>query len=260
MRHEVILLPGIVLPKDLAYGGLLEAFGEDVRAHAKDLEVYATDQPPPGYGLELEADGVLREADAAGFDRFHLVGYSGGGAISAVVAAHHPDRLLSLALLEPAWLGNEGLTAEEREAWAEMDRIRELPPDEIMAGFVRLQLAPGVEPPPRPPGPPPPWMAKRPAGIDAITRAFERHRLDPDELRAFEAPVYFGLGGLSSPDYFGRMAERAGNLFGDFTLEAWECRHHFDPPHRAEPERLARRLRALWDRAAERAASGPRSG
>lgn len=250
--HDAVLLPGIVLPKDLAYGGLIEAFSDDVRVQAKDLEVYATEEPPSGYGLELEVDGVLRVAEAAGFERFHLVGYSGGGAIAAVVAARHPDRLLSLALLEPAWLGNQGLSPQERQARVETDRIRELSPEEMMPRFVRMQLAPGVEPPPPPPGPTPPWMAKRPAGIDALTRAFERHDLRPEELQAFEAPVYFALGKLSNPDYFGRMAERAEGLFGDFTLEVWEGRHHFDPPHRAEPERLAGRLRELWGRAADR--------
>jgi len=37
--------------------------------------------------------------------------------------------------------------------------------------------------------------------------------------------------------------------FGDFTFEVFEERHHFDPPHRIEPERLARSLHTLWDRA-----------
>ena len=260
MPTDAILLPGIVLPSDLAYGALIESLGGDDRARAKDLEVYATDRPPPDYGLELEVDGVLRAADAAGFDRFHLVGYSGGGAIAAVVAARHPDRLLSLALLEPAWMGNEGLSGEERQLRTEMERIRDLPPDQMMSSFIRMQLAPGVEPPPPPPGPPQPWMSKRPAGIDALTHAFERHDLDPDELRAFAKPVYFALGELSNPDYYGRMAERAEQLFADFTLEVWDGRHHFDPPHRAEPERLAGRLQELWARASERAAAERGSG
>jgi hypothetical protein len=29
----------------------------------------------------------------------------------------------------------------------------------------------------------------------------------------------------------------------------FEERHHFDPPHRIEPERLAKSLKALWRRA-----------
>jgi hypothetical protein len=45
------------------------------------------------------------------------------------------------------------------------------------------------------------------------------------------------------------MAERAGEIFPDFTLEVFEERHHFDPPHRIEPERTARALRSHWARA-----------
>jgi hypothetical protein len=38
-------------------------------------------------------------------------------------------------------------------------------------------------------------------------------------------------------------------VFADFELEVFEDRHHFDPPHRIEPERLARSLERLWGRA-----------
>ena len=248
IRHRVILLPGIVLPAELAYPALIEALGEDVEARAKELEVYASDQPGPDYGIETELAGILREAEVAGFERFHLVGYSGGGAISAALAARTPDRLLSLSLLEPAWVGNEGRSERELRVQAEFDRTRELPEEKLMRRFVELQLAPGVEPPPPPPGPTPPWMAKRPAGIRALTGAFASYRLDLEALGAFPRPVYYALGGLSNPDYFGAMAERLGGLFGDYTLDVFEERHHFDPPHRAEPERLAARLLEVWER------------
>ena len=79
--------------------------------------------------------------------------------------------------------------------------------------------------------------------------AFARSELDVDALRAFERPVYFALGGRSNPDYYARMAARLAAIFPDFTLETFPERHHFDPPHRAEPERLADSLLALWQRA-----------
>jgi len=204
--------------------------------------VYATDQPPQNYSLDLEVEGILREADAHGFDRFHLVGYSGGGASALALAAGHGERLLSLALLEPAWAGNER-TPEEEALMERFRALEPLPPDEFMAGFLRLQLAPGVEPPP------PPWMAKRPAGVRAFLDAFDDGDLDLAALRAFDRPVYFALGGRSSADYFGRMAERLAAILPDFTLETFAERHHFDPPHRIEPERLADSLLALWQRA-----------
>jgi pimeloyl-ACP methyl ester carboxylesterase len=237
------------MPADLAYGALLEALGEDVQAIAKDLELYAGPEPPSDYTLRYEIDGVLSTAQAAGFDRFHLVGYSAGGASSLAFAASHPERLLSLALIEPAWMGNEGLGPEEEAVRRESDRIVALPPDQMMPAFIAGQLAPGVEPPPPPPGPPPAWMATRPAGLRTLTTTFGSSTLDLNRLRAFERPVYFALGGRSNPDYYGRMAKRAGEIFPDFTLDLFEERHHFDPPHRIEPERTASALLAHWARA-----------
>ena len=247
-RHAVVLLPGGVLPAEPAYAALLQVLGERVDAVAKDLEVYSGEKPPPDFSLDIEVEGILREADRHGFDRFHLVGYSGGGASSLAFAAVHGERLLSLALLEPAWAGNERTEAEE----AVMERFRALEPlptDQFMAGFVRLQLAPGVEPPLPPEGPPPPWMAKRPAGLRAFIDAFDNGHLDVEALRAFDRPVYFALGGRSNPDYYGRMAERLATIFPNFTVETFPERHHFDPPHRIEPERLVSSLLALWQRA-----------
>ena len=112
-RHAVVLLPGIVLPAEPAYAALLDVLGERADAVVKDLEVYETDRPPPGYGLDAEVEGVLREADAHGFGRFHLVGYSAGGAASLAFASAHGERLWSLALLEPAWAGNDRTPQEE---------------------------------------------------------------------------------------------------------------------------------------------------
>jgi pimeloyl-ACP methyl ester carboxylesterase len=149
---RVILLPGIVLPAEPAYRALIAALGPGVEAVAKDLEIYATPEPPEGYSLEVEVAGILREADAHSWERFHLVGYSGGGAASLAFAATRPERLASLALLEPAWAGNWDLSPAEEACWFEFDRLEDLP-------------------------------------------------------------------------------------------------HHFDPPHRIEPERLANALRTLWRRA-----------
>jgi pimeloyl-ACP methyl ester carboxylesterase len=249
MAVNAILLPGGVMPADLAYGSLIEQLGDDVDAIAKDLEVYTGPEPPVGYTLDHEIAGVLRLAQDAGFDRFHLVGYSGGGASSLAFAAKHPQRLLSLALLEPAWMGNDDLGPEEQDLWRELTRIATLPTAEMMSAFVAAQLAPGVEPPAPPPGPPPPWMASRPAGLRAFISTFTSSTLDLDALRAFQQPVYFALGGRSNPHYYARIAERAGAIFPNFTLDVFDERHHFDPPHRIEPERTAQALQALWGRA-----------
>ena len=128
---RVILLPGIVLPAEAAYGALIDALEPEVEAVAKDLEVYATPEPPDEYGLELEVAGVLREADARGWGRFHLVGYSGGGAAALAFVAAHADRLASLALLEPAWAGTWDLSPAEQAVWLEQERLARSHPDSV---------------------------------------------------------------------------------------------------------------------------------
>jgi pimeloyl-ACP methyl ester carboxylesterase len=247
---RAILLPGGVLPAAIAYPALIAALGEGVEAVAKELEVYAGDTPPRDYTLDTEVAGILRAADESGFDRFHLVGYSGGGASSLAFAMRNPERLLSLALFEPAWAGNRRLSPEEQALWREFDRIMRLPPAQLMAEFVRVQLRPGIAAPPPPPGSPPPWMAKRPAGLAAFVAAFKAYELDTSALRTFTQPVYYGLGGLSNPDYYARQAERLATVFPTFSVEVYHERHHFDPPHRAEPQRVAAALKQLWMSAA----------
>ena len=253
---RVILLPGSVLPGDLAYSSLVAALGSAADAVVKELAVYETPEAPLDYTLDLEVGGVLREADERSWERFHLVGYSGGGAAALAFAASHPERLASLALLEPAWAGRWDLSPSEQGLWLEYDRLEALPPDEFMRAFMRLNVKPGVALPQPPPGDPPPWMAKRPGGIRAFMMTFKTYELDREALARFDRPVYFALGGLSNLDQFGAIATRLSRVFPDFELEVFDERHHFDPPHRIEPERLADSLKALWRRA-DRAEPAP---
>lgn len=243
---RVIMLPGSVLPAQLAYRALIAELGPDVDAVSKELELYRDDSPPPGWGLDTEIDGVLREADARSWQTFHLVGYSGGGAAALALAASHPERLLSLTLLEPAWAGDWGWSAAHAKLWKQYEALESLPQDQFMAEFMKLGIRPGVELPPPPPGEPPPWMAKRPAGISAFLREFARYDLDRTALAAFDRPVLFILGGKSNPDDYGDTAERLSSVFPDFRLEVFEDRHHFDPPHRIEPDKVAALLREHW--------------
>jgi pimeloyl-ACP methyl ester carboxylesterase len=245
---QVMLLPGVVLPAAPAYGGLVTALGSRVEAVSKDLEVYRERVPPTGYSLDTEVTGVLAEADALGWDRFHLLGYSAGGAVALTTAARAPARLLSLGLLEPAWGGGWGWSAAHRRLWATYEQLGRLPPDQLMPAFMRLQVHADVALPP-PPTPQPPWMAQRPAAIRAVMQAFTTAQLDRDVLAGFTPPVYFALGDRSNPDQFGDIADRLAQVFRDFTLETFPDRHHFDPPHRAEPQRLAASLMSLWLRA-----------
>ncbi len=249
LPRPVILLPGTVTPARLTFAPLLDALGPDVEARPKELELYAAAAPPPGWSIATELTGIDRVAAEAGFERFHLVGYSGGGACCVAYAADRPERVLSLALVEPAFAGWAGMSPEERSHFEHFRAIAALPEAEQMPAFRDLQLAPGVVPPPAPPGPPPDWMTSRPAGVHAFVEALFAGDVDVDALRRYERPVWYALGARSHPDQFARMADRLAGVFPDFTIERFEERHHFDPPHRAEPARVAASLRALWARA-----------
>jgi hypothetical protein len=141
------------------------------------------------------------------------------------------------------------MSAAERGVLDEIYRAQELPPQEALPAFVRLNMAPGVEPPPRPAGDPPPWMAKRPAAIKATGRTFDSRWLDTGALRRFPHPVIYVLGRLSNYALYGERAERAAKVFPDFRLETFADRHHFDPPRIAEPERFAALMLDFWEKA-----------
>src|SRR5207245_2491274 len=98
----VIFLPGILMPAALRYGPLLAELSDSMRGVTKDLEVYATGTPRENHSIEDELEGISRAADAAGFEEFHLYGHSGGGACALAYVATFPERVLSLAIDEPA--------------------------------------------------------------------------------------------------------------------------------------------------------------
>src|SRR3972149_2271855 len=165
----VVFVPGGVNPAAITYGELLAVLKETVDSVLKDHELYAGDAPRPGWGLSFEVAAIRRAADAARFGTFHLVGYSGGGAISLAFVLAHGDRLRSLnPMVRSSW-------AQYR---AQEERTMGLPMEDLMREFVKLALKPGVSAPAPPPGPPPPWMMKRPAGLRAFMAAVRAGDLD----------------------------------------------------------------------------------
>ena len=192
---------------------------------------------------------MLREADARGWERFHLVGYSGGGAAALAVTAATPSGC------EPRTPGaGLGRTlgpqpGRGRRSGANTTGSRPSRRTSSWAAFMRLNVKPGVELLRHRRGILRRGWRSAPAGSSAFMQTFRTYDLDRDALARFDRPVYFALGGLSNPDQFGEIATRLGGVFPDFQLEVFEERHHFDPPHRIEPERLADSLTALWRRA-----------
>jgi pimeloyl-ACP methyl ester carboxylesterase len=241
--RNVMFLPGIIAPAAIRYEALIACL-PDVNALPKDLEVYASDAPPPDYSIGLEVAGVDRAADKAGFKGFHLYGHSGGGAVALAYAAARPERLLSLAVDEPA----SDFTQEGHADLEEFRPLASLAVPERMRAFMELQVSPTAELPAPPEGPPPAWMAVRPAGIDAFLAALERHERLEDRYASFRSPVLYTWGSLTHLRWE-VMKQRLAKLFTDFTAQRFEGLHHLNTSHQAEPDRVAELLLRLWQRA-----------
>ena len=112
---RVLVVPGMIYPAVQAYGPLLSRLTGRARIQTKELEIYAdpAQVPPEGYNLDTEVQGIIRAADEAGWDTFNLVGYSAGGLAALAFIEKYPERLTSVALIEPFGTGLD----EPPEAW-----------------------------------------------------------------------------------------------------------------------------------------------
>ena len=246
MKPQVICLPGSVAPAVNRYAPLQAAVGDRAALHLKDLELYRGDAPPEDYTIELELAAVDQLAASLGLDRFHLIGYSGGGFISLAYAGTRPDRLLSLGMFEPARVPGP-LTQGERDFFDHLsEKLSGLQGPDFMSAFVREQVKPGATLPPAPP--PNPEMRKRPAGIAALLRVFESYDFDRDLLRGCAFPAYYAYGDLSHDE----QALKAGvlaQLFPDIRVQRFAGIHHFVAPEAIYTPEHTQSLLDLWERA-----------
>lgn len=247
MSVQVVALPGGVMPAALRYQHLSNVLGDEFQLRLKDLEVYAGEQPPPGYSVAMEVEALGRFADSLGLERFHLLGYSGGGFVSLAFAGAHPERLLSLAVFEAASIPGP-LTPEEAGLFETLraELAGKTGPD-FMRTFMQLQVKPGVELTP-PAGAPPPWMGRRPGGLAAMLAAFGEYAFDRESLRRCRFPVFLGYGeqtGIHEEIRAGILAR----VLPDVHIRRFSGIHHFVPPEAIYMPEHVRALRELWNRA-----------
>jgi pimeloyl-ACP methyl ester carboxylesterase len=244
LRTDVIALPGGIMPAAIRYASLQKALATEVDFHVKDLELYAGDAPPPGYAIDLEVDALARFADSLGLERFHLLGYSGGGFISLAFAGTHSRRLLSLAVFEAARIPGR-LTPAEADFYAGIRAaLAGKQGSDFMGIFVSRNLREGVESPP-PSEPSPPWMLTRPAGLAAMLKAFDEYRFDRSRFRDCNFPVLYSYGGLTHPKEELQAAVLSG-LLADVRIRRFDGIHHFVPPEDIYNADHIQALRELW--------------
>lgn len=157
---------------------------------------------PPLMKLELEAiETLLNGLDESA----HLVGHSYGGSLLARVAVRSPDRVRSLALIEPTLfylLEADGRQEEHAEIQSVADRVilHVNSGDEMGAarGFIDYWVAPGAFD----------AMDSRvqasvTAGMAKLAvewpAAFEPWGATPENLRALQVPVHLFVGSMTTP-------------------------------------------------------------
>ena len=67
-----------------------------------------SDRPDTDYDAELLDRQLTELMDTLEITRTHLMGYSMGGALATIFAAHHPERIQSLTLIAPVGLAGDG--------------------------------------------------------------------------------------------------------------------------------------------------------
>jgi 3-oxoadipate enol-lactonase len=95
----IIFLHGFMLDRRM-WTYQVEQFGQAHRSIFVDAKGHGlSDAPESGYGRDERVEDVRLFADALGIHKFHLVGFSMGGATALGFALTHPDRLQSLTLV-----------------------------------------------------------------------------------------------------------------------------------------------------------------
>lgn len=168
-------------------------------------------------------------------DGVHLLGHSFGGATAVAYARQHPERVRSVALLEPVFtfaFPPAGLLG-----WTVLASLPFLPAswrDRALAEVGGGERA----------DPGDPIAAMITAGADGYSAELPQPRLlTDDQLSELTMPTYVAIADHDSLAGGSRAADRAGEL-PNVIVEVWPDTTHSLPMQVAEP--LAERLQRLW--------------
>jgi pimeloyl-ACP methyl ester carboxylesterase len=130
-----------------SFQAFADALAEDHRVFAYDLRGRGdSDKPEQGYSVPIHAADLAEIIDELGLERPVVVGQSLGALISLYFAAHYPDKLSKLVLIDAGgplpWK-----TPEEQPAWLTLSISRLGTPVPSFEEYIRrLKLAPFLGP------------------------------------------------------------------------------------------------------------------
>ena len=211
--------------------GVLDALAVDHRAIAFDLRGHGRSgkpHDPVAYGVEMAAD-VVRLLDHLRVRRAHVVGYSMGAHLVALLLVRHADRLLSATLggatgrrhwtvADDARVEQEAAQMEHGSLHAQIVRLwpagRPLPGDEEIARRSAHQLA-----------------GQDPRALAAVRRSNRAQVVDDAELARVAVPT---LGIVGTRDPYLADFRTLAHLMPTLTVETIEGATHGNAVARAE--------------------------
>ncbi|HEX5249025.1 MAG TPA: alpha/beta hydrolase [Gaiellales bacterium] len=193
--------------------------------------------PGDRYDMGVEVGAVV---GAAGSGPVHLAGFSAGATVALAAALALGDPVRSVALLEPAFIGDDDWDPAEAAWRAAIGSLRSSGPPEQAEAFRDMLMAPGeTAPPPRRPVA---WDFRD----DLLGAMLSAHTgFESADLGRVGVPVILVRGGRSAAR-FGLVGRRLAEACPDFRESVFPDLHHFAPPFREEPEQLANLLRGFW--------------
>ena len=240
-RLNPVICIGAVAPATWTYARLQRQVNDHTSLILRDLEGYG--QPLAiDYRLHSEVEAIKRAANAAGFDCFHLVGYSAGGGVALAYAVAFPERVRSLTLIEPAWIGNHIWDPEEAAYLTMVDRAMQLPVSERGRALLAAMSPPGTDPSTIPT---PDWLMERAARFASIWQGFREATLDMQSLQSFPSPVYLPVGGKSHPRFL-LAARWLTSMVPRCQVDVYQDQNHLEVPPIRETERFIRAVHPLW--------------
>jgi pimeloyl-ACP methyl ester carboxylesterase len=216
----------------------------EARLTLQALEVWRLPPLHP-YDMGVEVDAVRRLAERLG-GRVHLFGFSAGATVALAAALSLGDAVASLALCEPATIGDDEWSPVEVEWREAVDAVRHLEPaGSRVDAFAALVLPAGAA---LPAGrrTPPSWDTRR----DRLEDLLAHVGFTSDDLHRLAQPCLV-LTGSDSHERFGLLAERLVDVVSDARSSTYPGTSHLEPPMRAQPARVAADLLSFWA-AAER--------
>ena len=189
-----------------------------------------------------EVEGVRRVTKGRGWSRFHIVGFSAGATVALICARVLPSSVATVAVIEPATIGDDDWSAGEADWRARMQTIFELPPAPRQIAFRRAMIIPTKRPPPPAPAP---ESSER---GQLLEQALASTGYESSDWAALTQPLLVVTCGRSHPR-FADVSARLCEVVPNASAAMFPSLSHLESPQRHEPERLSALLVELWSRA-----------